>query len=218
MTAGGTTPPIDPHGGPFGPQLLPPSGPQVPSPPGPPPYGVVSRPRRGGGVLTAVGIAVAIVLAAAALVVALTGVGRQPTPAAPPAAAPTAPPQPGASTATADRALCDAIAPLMVESNKAAAEFVNIGETGTPLRDAAIPEFRADTENWAERTQGVLDSHPNAQPFLKRTLQRYIDDLRLFVRNVRPGPKQTYDAAAWEDSLVAYGGPQSICQDLGVDW
>jgi len=168
-------------------------------------------------VLTAVGIAVAIAIAAAALVVALTGVGRQPAPSAPPAAAPTAPSQ-AASTADADRALCEAIAPLMVESNRAAGEFVNIGETGTRARDAAIPEFRADTENWAERAQAVLDSHPNAQPFFRRTLQRYVDDLTLFVRNVRPGPKQTYDAAAWEDSLVAYGGPQSTCQNLGVNW
>ena len=68
------------------------------------------------------------------------------------------------------------------------------------------------------QTQAVLDTNPAAQPFLKRTLQRYIDDMSLYVKNARPGPQTTYDTAAWADSLVAYGGPLAICQGLGVHW
>jgi hypothetical protein len=106
----------------------------------------------------------------------------------------------------------------MTAGNKAANDWVGLGEQGTPARDAALPKFIAYTRSWVSETQAVLDDHPNVQPFLKRTLQRYLDDMRLYVENIAPGPKQTYDAAAWTDSLVAYGGPQSICQDLGVTW
>ena len=38
------------------------------------------------------------------------------------------------------------------------------------------------------------------------TLQRYVDDMQLFVASVRPGPGTKYDEAAWTDSIVAYGG------------
>jgi hypothetical protein len=214
MTAGGTaTPHTPPNGGAFTQSATP-----APAPP-PPPYGVDPRytggRRRGRGALVAIVLGVvAVLLAGSALVVALTGIGRQPVPGVPAAA----PSQTAASTADADRALCTAIAPLMGESNKQANTFVGLGDTGTPTRDAALPKFVSDTEDWARRTQAVLDSHPDAQPFLKRTLQRYIDDMTLYVRNVRPGPQQTYDTAAWSDSLVAYGGPLAICQDLGIKW
>ena len=50
------------------------------------------------------------------------------------------------------------------------------------------------------------------------TLQRYIDDMQLFVASVRPGPGTKYDEAAWTDSIVAYGGPLATCQALGVQW
>jgi hypothetical protein len=173
--------------------------------------------RRGRGVLVAIVLGVvAVLVAVAALVVALTGVGREPAPATP-AAAPAAPSQ-VASTADADRGLCTSIAPLMAESDKTGNAFVGLGPTGTPARDAALPKFVADTEDWARRTQGVLDAHPDAQPFLRRTLQRYIDDMTLYAKNIRPGPQTTYDTAAWADSLVAYGGPLTTCQDLGIKW
>jgi hypothetical protein len=213
--SGPTTPPyVQADGG----ASAPPAVSTAPTPP--PPYGVDPRynsgQRRGRGVLAAIGLGVvAILLAAAALVVALTGIGRQPAPAAP-ATAPAAS-QP-TSTTEADRALCIAIAPLMTEGNRMANAFVDLGDTGAPARDAALPKFVSDTKDWARRIQAVLDSHPDVQPFLKRTLQRYLDDMTLYVDNVRPGPKQTYDAAAWADSLVAYGGPLAICQDLGVSW
>jgi hypothetical protein len=49
-------------------------------------------------------------------------------------------------------------------------------------------------------------------------LQRYVDDMQLFVASVRPGPGTKYDEAAWTDSIVAYGGPLATCQALGVQW
>jgi hypothetical protein len=215
MTTGGmATPSVPPGGGTF-------AGPAAgaPLPPGPPPHGWDQRrsgPRRGRGLLGAIGIVVALLLGAAALVVALTGVGRQPAPG-PGLGAPT-PTTASGSTDDADRALCEAIAPLMAESNKAAKEFFDLGEQGTSARDAALPKFAADTKDWAHRAQAILDANPDVQPFLARTLQRYIDDLKLYAQSIRPGPQQTYDAAAWTDSLVAYGGPLATCQDLGVNW
>ncbi|MBV8861096.1 MAG: hypothetical protein JO082_04355 [Mycobacterium sp.] len=106
----------------------------------------------------------------------------------------------------------------MAESDREAREDVDLGPAGSPQRDAAIPKYRAETEDWARRAQAALDAHPNAEPFFKRTLQRFIDDLKLLVANVRPGPATKYDDAAYNDSMVAYGGPLAICQRLGVQW
>jgi hypothetical protein len=158
---------------------------------------------------------VAIVLAVAALIVALvrggeSSVTAQPTTSSTPAT--------GGDTTAADKALCDAIAPLMAESNKQANDLAGVGEQGTPAADAALPKFIGDTKDWVRRTQAVADQHPDANSFFRRILQRYIDDMSLYVINVQPGPKQIYDSAAWADSLVAYGGPKSICRDLGISW
>jgi hypothetical protein len=181
-------------------------------PPSPPPYRV-DRPAGRRGFLVAAGV-VTILLAAAAFVVALVALGRQPTPTAPPTAAPTQP----VSSTDADRALCEAIAPLMAESDRVSNAWTNAGDTGTPARDAALPKYVADTQDWARRIQPVLDANGQAQPFLTRTLQRFIDDRKLLVANIRPGPAQDYDKEAWSDSMMAYGGPLAICQELGVKW
>jgi hypothetical protein len=161
---------------------------------------------------------VGILLSAAALVVALTRDGRSApaTPTAQPSPSSTA--APSGDTTAADKALCGAIAPLMTESNKQAKDWASTGEQGTPGSDAGLPKFVADTKDWVRRAQAVLDDHPNVDPFLQRSLQRYIDDLALYAINVNPGPKQIYDSAAWADSLVAYGGPKSICRALGINW
>jgi hypothetical protein len=121
-------------------------------------------------------------------------------------------------TESADRALCTAIAPLMAEDNRAANGWIATGEPGTPQRDAALPKFRNDTEDWAGRLQDVIDAHPDGHPFLLRTLQRFADDRLLLVRNMRPGPSKTYDDAAWADSMTALGGPLSVCGELGIRW
>jgi hypothetical protein len=209
---GGSTAPYSPPGGPFTPS----PGPSAPPPPA---FGSGGGRRpRGGGVAIALGI-VAIVLAVAALIVALVRGGESSTPTTPTAkpatsSAPTA----GGDTSAADKALCEAIAPLMADSNRQANDWVGLGDQGSPARDAALTKFVNDTKDWVRRAQTVLDAHPGANPFLDRTLQRYIDDLALYVTNVSPGPKQVYDAAAWNDSLVAYGAPKSICRDLGINW
>lgn len=191
-----------------------------PGPPQPAPYTRGPR-RRRETILIRAGVLLAIALGAAALVVALISPGRQSTSGAP---TPTTTQQQG-STSDADRALCQAIGPLMSEGDKMSNAYVDIGPAGTPARDAATAKFVSDTQDWARRIQRVLDDHatPPAwgitpQPFFTSTLLRYIDDMRLFAANVRPGPGTPYDEAVWTDSIVAYGGPLSICQGLGVKW
>ncbi|WP_233151359.1 hypothetical protein [Mycobacterium lehmannii] len=106
----------------------------------------------------------------------------------------------------------------MTDFGTTAKEWFALGQPGTPARDAALPKFINDTEDWIARVETVMNEHPGVQPRFERTMRRYLDDLWLFVNNVEPGPERTYDGAAWTDSLIAYGGPQSICDDLGAGW
>ena len=178
-------------------------------------YGYGSPPRRNRrGVLGAVGVVLALVVAVAALVVAIVAVTREP----PPAPAPAATPAQQGPTTDADRKLCEAIAPLMKENDDRSNAFLGTGEPGSPEQDAALPKFVTDTQDWARRTQQVLDANAVPPRLLTRTLQRYVDDMQLFVASVRPGPGTKYDEAAWTDSIVAYGGPLATCQALGVQW
>jgi hypothetical protein len=156
----------------------------------------------------AVGVVLAILLALAALVIALV-------PQSQPAQG--NPSSPQAATA-ADKALCQAIGPLMKENDDRSNAFLATGQPGSPQRDAALGKFVSDTQDWAHRTQQVLDAHANPPRFTTRALQRYIDDMQLFVVSVRPGPGTQYDEAAWTDSIVAYGGPLATCQQLGIGW
>jgi len=160
------------------------------------------------------GVVLAILLAVAALIVAILALTREPPPAASPAAPPS---QQGPATAD-DRKLCEAIAPLMKENDDRSNAFLGTGQPGSPEQDAALPKFVTDTQDWARQTQQVLDANANPPRLLTRTLQRYIDDMQLFVASVRPGPGTKYDEAAWTDSIVAYGGPLATCQALGVQW
>jgi hypothetical protein len=181
---------------------------------GPPPVfqgDFMPRGRRRG--LLGTGVVLAILLATAALVVAVVSIAGQPTQGSDAVA----PANPQAATA-ADRALCQAIAPLMKENDDRSNAFLATGQPGAPERDAALPKFVSDTRNWARRTQQALDAHANPPRFMTRTLQRYIDDMQLFVSSVRPGPGTQYDEAAWTDSIVAYGGSLATCQALGVGW
>jgi len=106
----------------------------------------------------------------------------------------------------------------MAEYDKVATAWFALGAPGSPARDGALPTFIDDTLDWVSRVDVVIAEHETAQPRLLRTLQRHVDDLWLLVNNVEPGPERTYDAAAWTDSLVAYGGPQSICESIGAGW
>src|SRR5262249_31329563 len=121
-----------------------------------------------------------------------------------------------ASTTQADKALCEAIAPLVKESDAEAKAFVALGHTGTPERDAGIPTYVAQSLDWVNRAQAVLDTHLTPPRYLTRSLQRYIDDIHAYAGNIRPGPATDTDNAAWSDSLVALSGPYQVCGDLGV--
>src|SRR3954464_3506958 len=160
----------------------------------------------------AVGVISAIVLALAALVVGVVSLVTRPAPA--PAAST---PSPQAMT-DADKALCQAIGPLMKENDDRSNAFLATGEAGSPERDAALTKFVTDTRAWAQRTQKDLDARSNPPRFTARALQRYVDDMQLFIASVRPGPGTQYDEAAWTDSIVAYGGVLTSCQQLGVSW
>lgn len=163
--------------------------------------------------------AAALVVAVTALMVSIVGFARRgperPAVAPAPSAAKTAAPE---NTDASDRELCSDIAPLMAEDDRMSNTWRATGDPGTPPRDAALSKYRSDTEDWAERIQKVLGNHEEADPFLRRTLQRFIDDRILYVRNARPGPASNYDDEVWADSLSAYGGPLSTCGGLGVKW
>ncbi|GAB4994134.1 hypothetical protein MAHJHV58_40350 [Mycobacterium avium subsp. hominissuis] len=197
-----------------------PGGPPTP-PPSPPGYDWrYTAPGRRGNKLLTVGIVTTALIALAALTVGVIALVTKPAPA-PQAAAPTSVTAPAGSkgdTTGADRALCTAIAPLMTEDDQKSNAWIATGSVGSPERDAALPKFRDDTEDWAGRIQDVVDANPNAHPFLLRTLQRFIDDRLLLVRNMRPGPAKQYDDEAWSDSMTAYGGPLSVCNALGIKW
>jgi hypothetical protein len=164
--------------------------------------------------LLGAGVVVAILLAVAALIVAIVALTQEPAPAASPSVAPS---QQGPTT-DADRKLCQAIGPLMKENDDRSNAFLGTGQPGSPEQDTALPKFVTDTQDWARRTQQVLDANANPPRLLTRTLQRDIDDMQLFVASVRPGPGTKYDEAAWTDGIVAYGGPLATCQALGVQW
>ena len=157
----------------------------------------------------------AFLVAVAALIVAIVALTQEPPPTTSPAAPP--PSQRGPTT-DADRKLCQAIGPLMKENDDRSNAFLGTGQPGSPEQDAALPKFVTDTQDWARRTQQVLDANATPPRLLTRTLQRYIDDMQLFVASIRPGPGTKYDEAAWTDSIVAYGGPLATCQALGVRW
>jgi hypothetical protein len=197
--------------------------PGVPTPPPgyypPGDYAHAPRPRRR-GLLTTVGLVTAILLASAALAVGIIAVNR-PTASTSPNGNPPAPSATaagGGDTTAADRKLCEAVAPLVRESAQVGKNFVNLGPAGTPARDAGIPEYQDSVSDWVGRIQPILDRHPDADPFFKRTMQRFIDDTRIYAASIRPGPENDADAAAWNDKLVAIGGPFEICHQLGVQW
>ena len=177
-----------------------------------PPY--AGPPRSSGRRLLGSGVVLAVLLAVAALIVAIVALNQEP----PPAASPATPPARQGPTTDADRKLCEGIGPLMKENDDRSNAFLGTGQPGSPEQDAALPKFVTDTQDWARRTQQVLDANANPPRLLARTLQRYIDDMQLFVASVRPGPGTKYDEAAWTDSIVAYGGPLATCQAVGVQW
>lgn len=217
MTVAQHGPPSTPYG---------PAAGTAPGGPPPPPVGPPGNdwryapPVRRGNKLMSAGIVITALISLAALAVGIVALVTRPTPAtAVPAPAPASrSAAPAGDTTTADRALCNAISPLMTEDDHNSNTWIATGDPGSPERDAALPKYRDDTEDWAGRIQDVVDANPNAHPFLLRTLQRFVDDRVLLVRNMRPGPSKQYDDEAWSDSMTAYGGPLSVCNALGIKW
>lgn len=192
--------------------MHPSSGPPQPEPFHLPP--MLPPPRRGAGFPLWLAV-VAVLLSTAALIVAVLGFTREPEQKVePPATTSVAATD---SNDRADRALCEAIAPLIKESSGNKNDFVKLGEPGSPERNAGIPNFVEITQDWVSRAQEVLDAHAEPPRYLTRTLQRYVDDMRLFVDGLRPGPEDDADRALWTDSIGALGGPLTTCLDQGVE-
>jgi hypothetical protein len=112
--------------------------------------------------------------------------------------------------------LCEAIAPLIKESSGQKNAFTDLGPDGSPQRDVGLQSFRDETQDWVTRAQGALDEHADPPRFLTRTLQRYMDDMRMLSSNLRPGPMTNSNATGWSDSVFALAGPIEVCGKLGV--
>lgn len=159
---------------------------------------------------------VALITAIAALVVGSAALATRPA-AAREAAQPSSTPAAG-DTPQADRALCTAIGPLLAEENLINNEYGDLGDSGTPSRDAATPQFITDILDWIRRVQPVVDEHQDADPFLRRSVQRFIDDKHLIVLDLEPGPLPLSLRTLFSDSVGAYSGPLHVCEGLGVTW
>jgi hypothetical protein len=182
--------------------------------PAPPPPPV----KRGKGLAAAVGAA--IVLATAALAVGIIALVRPAPSAPPPAAAPPSSSAHPAGTTEANRAFCTDIAPLMTESNATAQAFSRVGKD-SPDWKAAAEKYIPATKDWDRRMQPVIDSHGDADPFLLRSMQRFVDNQRDLIADLEAGEGAKwlpYDQTNWNDSLSALSGPTGICWDLGVKW
>jgi hypothetical protein len=167
--------------------------------------------------LGGISIVLAIVLSAAALVVGIIALVRQPdasvtvTPSSTSAA-------PVGDTTAADKALCEEVGPLLREIADIGRSFVALGRTGTPERDAGIPDYRAAVKNWTNRIQPIVDANANPPRYLTRTLQSFVDLNQLYADNIRPGDEQPSDVEGWNAGTTAYGGPLAVCKGLGVMW
>ena len=178
----------------------------------PPPVTAPPAQRRGLG--TALGAA-ALAVATAALVVALT---RHPAKEVDAAGASTAASGSATDTSAADKALCTAVAPVLADSDRVTNALLASGAPGTPARDAALPTFSTDTTSWVKQAQKVIDENPDASGFLRRSLQRYLDDSQLLAVGLRPGPLKPYNDQLYYDVLSAYDGPIAVCEKFGVKW
>jgi hypothetical protein len=171
------------------------------------------------------GLAVTAVVATAALAVGIIDLSRQSSalaqvtaPSTPVPSPTSAVLSPAADTADADHALCTVIAPLMAENDKLATDYAQLGDPGAPRRDAATPKFITDLQNWVTRIQPIVDQHQDVDPFLLRSLQRFVDDEKTLVAELRPGLLTDGQQQTWHDALAAYGAPLHLCYRTGVTW
>src|ERR1700757_1938693 len=129
---------------------------------------------------------VAVLLGGAALVVSLL---RKPTSPAAPSVVSSSPattmPEQQLFVEDADRALCEAIAPLMKEIAEQNRTFAALSP-GSQEQGNAIPGYRTFIEDWANKIESLLNKHAAPPRFLTRTLQAYVDDKLLYVELVQP--------------------------------
>ncbi len=191
----------------------PPAGSTVSPAPVPtgPPYG--PPPRRPSRVGTILG-AIAVLLAGSALGVSLVRKPAIPTPQSAPPTSSAVPAQ-EVFVNDADRALCEAIAPLMKESDERARAF-SAFPNNSPEQKAALPDYRTFTQDWSKRLQVILNSHAQPPRYLTRTLQRFIDDTLLYTGVDAVGDE--IGVLTWKMSLIDYGGPLARCSSLGISW
>jgi hypothetical protein len=163
------------------------------------------------------GVSLAVLLGVAALVLSFIGLTRSPE-AQPPPDMPQAQPQ-DLFVDGPDKALCEVIAPLMREQSDRTRNFQNLGEAASPERLGAIPQYKADTLDWAKRIESLLNEHAEPPRYLTRTLQRYIDGMLLYSENMyaERGP-DSFDNTTYESAIVDYGGPLGTCYKVGVKW
>jgi hypothetical protein len=184
----------------------------------PPPWPTqpaAKQPRR--AFLVPIGVALAVLLSAAALVVSLRN-GTGDTSSTPRTQTAKTEPQ-QLFNDDADKPLCEAVGPLMKESNDVTNAFIATGAPGSPERSAAIPKFKADTLDLANRIEKVINEHADPPRYLTRTLQSYVDGMLLYSENMYPDRgADPFDKATYDSSVVAYGGPLATCYKLGVRW
>jgi hypothetical protein len=207
---GGQTPPPQ-----TGPQLPMPNAGSAPPPPWPP-QPVAKPPRR--GLLVSIGVAVAVLLSAAALVVSLVkGIGDSSTA---PNHAPTARPEPTQLFVDdADRDLCKAMGSLMRESSDSRNALTRSGAPNTPERKAAIPQFITDAYDWSHRAQEVLNQHSSPPRFLVRNFQRYIDDSIMYAEALSPDRDASiYENQIYDSGIMDLSGLIGRCADVDVPW
>lgn len=199
----------------------PPAPPGAPGFPGNSPTPTPSRVevRRGRAALWIL-VTLSTVVSIAALVVSIIAIAdtAQEPSAPPPRPEASKPAAPILFDDDADRALCEALPDLMRESTSRRNAFIAT-PVDSPERKAAIPRFKTESEDWANRMQQVLAANAEPDRYLTRTLQRYVDDVLLYSQNTYPErPYDRFHDDMWNLAIVDYGGALGRCQQLGIRW
>jgi hypothetical protein len=116
----------------------------------------------------------------------------------------------------ADRALCEAVALPLKESSAEKNARVALGRTGTSERDAGISDSVAQRKDCVARAQQLLIARADPPRSMRHTLERYVDDVRIYGAIFDPDrqqmPRQQHGRTAWLPSAA----PSEICDGVGV--
>jgi hypothetical protein len=117
-----------------------------------------------------------------------------------------------------DRELCQAMSPLMSESNNSSNALHALAQN-TPERKAAIPKYVSDTYAWARRAQDVLNRHLDPPRFLTQNFQAFIYHNVLFAEGLAPDrDSSAYENEIYEYSIKDLAGLIGRCSDLDIRW